>query len=91
MYLSQYIIETKSDYYRLLQTVRDTNQWQDWLVYILNGVAITAQRTIRMVKNIKYLMQEYKLKIRKEFNFYSQDLLNNLFCHPYTNVKCATK
>src|SRR3990167_9327026 len=74
LYLSQYIIETKSDYYQLLQAVRDTNQWEEWVLYMLKGIEITAQRTIRMVKNIKLLMQEYKLKIREEFNFYSQDL-----------------
>jgi Fic family protein len=38
-------------------------------------------------KKIKQLMQEYKLNIREHFNFYSQDLLNNLFSHPYTKIE----
>lgn len=91
LYLSQYIIETKSDYYRLLQRVRDTNQWEEWILYMLKDIEVTAQRTIKMVKSIKQLMQEYKLKIREEFNFYSQDLLNNLFCHPYTKIEFLEK
>lgn len=32
-------------------------------------------------------MQEYKHGIRKNFKFYSQDLLNNLFLHPYTKIE----
>jgi len=91
LYLSQYIIETKSDYYRLLQAVRETNQWEEWILYILKGVEITAQRTILMTKKIKMLMQEYKYKIREEFRFYSQDLLNNIFCHPYTKIEFLEK
>jgi Fic family protein len=87
LYLSQYIIETKSDYYRLLQAVRDTNQWEEWILYMLKAVEITSQRTISMTKKITDLMREYKLKIRENFRFYSQDLLNNLFCHPYTKIE----
>lgn len=87
LYLSQYIIETKSDYYRLLQSVRDTNQWEEWILYVLKGVEITSRQTILSIHKIKELMQKYKHEIRKNFRFYSQDLLNNLFRHPYTKIE----
>lgn len=87
LYLSQYIIETKSDYYRLLQFVRDTNQWEEWILYVLKGVEITSRQTILIIQKIKELMQKYKHEIRKNFRFYSQDLLNNLFRHPYTKIE----
>lgn len=33
-------------------------------------------------------MQNYKLQMRNELqNIYSQDLLNNLFKHPYTKIE----
>jgi Fic family protein len=32
-------------------------------------------------------MMDYKHRIRKSYKFYSQDLLNNLFCHPYTKIE----
>ena len=38
-------------------------------------------------KNIKDLLIEYKHKIRNDYKFYSQDLLNNLFKHPYTKIE----
>jgi Fic family protein len=32
-------------------------------------------------------MQEFKHKLRDNYKFYSQDLLNNLFKHPYTKIE----
>lgn len=87
LHLSRYIIKTKSDYYRLLQSVRDTNNWEEWILYILKGVELTSRQTILIIQKIKELMQKYKHDIRKDFRFYSQDLLNNLFCHPYTKIE----
>ncbi len=31
-------------------------------------------------------MQRFKQHIRSEYKFYSQDLINNIFRHPYTKV-----
>jgi Fic family protein len=49
LYLSKYIIKNKTDYYRLLQ------------------------------------------QLRENYKFYSQDLLNNLFKHPYTKIEFIVK
>lgn len=57
-------------------------------MYILEGVTQTAQATIELIKQIKILMQSYKQKIRTELpKIYSQELLNNLFNHPYTKIE----
>lgn len=88
LYLSRYIIRTKSEYYRLLQAVRENDEWEAWCLYILTGVEQTSQQTIKLIKDIKVLMQDYKHRIRKELpKIYSQDLLNNLFRHPYTRIE----
>ncbi len=87
LYLSRYIIVNKAQYYRLLQRVRDTGEWEDWLLFILAGVEQISRQTIRLVMQIKELMQNYKHRIRQERpKIYSQDLLNNLFRHPYTKI-----
>ena len=31
LYLSQHIVRTKADYYRLLQTVREHDAWEEWV------------------------------------------------------------
>nr|VFJ54269.1 MAG: Fic family protein [Candidatus Kentron sp. DK]VFJ55829.1 MAG: Fic family protein [Candidatus Kentron sp. DK] len=88
LYLSRYIIRTKDAYYRKLQAVRDEEAWEAWIRHILEGVEQTAWETIGLIREIKLLMQEYKHRIRSEFpKIYSQDLLNNLFRHPYTKIE----
>lgn len=87
LYLSRYIIRNKGEYYRLLQAVRDEAAWEEWLLYMTKGVEVTAREAIAMIQAIKGLMQDYKQRIRRELpKIYSQDLLNNLFQHPYTKV-----
>ena len=61
LYLSRYIVQTKSEYYRLLQSVREEG----------NGEAFL----------------DYKHRIREKHKFYRQDLINNLFMHPYTKIE----
>lgn len=88
LYLSRYIISTKGEYYRLLQNVRDTGDWEAWIMYMLDAVEKTSQETIVLVEGIKSLMMDYKHRIRAEFpKYYSQDLINNLFRHPYTKIE----
>ena len=84
LYLSSYIIKNKSDYYRLLQEVRTEGSWEEWIIWMLKGVEITAKETIIVVNKIKKLMDDYKKEIRSNFSFYSHDLINILFKHPYT-------
>jgi len=88
LYLSRYIIRNKDDYYRHLQAVRDTGDWEPWLIYLLQGVEQTARQTIWIIRRIKEIMQDTKHRIRAELpKIYSQDLLNNLFRHPYTRIE----
>lgn len=87
LYLSRYIIENKNDYYRLLQAVRDANDWESWILFMLKGVDVTAKHTIQIIQEIRTLMNAYKVKIRSDFKFYSHDLLNSLFQHPYTKIE----
>lgn len=88
LYLSRAINRTKSDYYRLLQAVRNEGAWEEWVVYMLNSVADTAENTLKLVAGIGRLMAECKNRMRNELpKIYSQELLNNLFRHPYTRIE----
>lgn len=87
LYLSNYIIKHKPDYYRLLQNVRDDNSWEEWLLFMINAVEETSKDTINLIIKIKELMLSFKHRLRDDYKFYSQDLLNNLFKHPYTKIE----
>lgn len=87
LYLSRYINQTKGEYYRLLQAVRTDGAWEEWLLYVLAGVEETAEQTTRLVHSIRNLMQSHKVQMREQLpRVYSQDLLNNIFSHPYSKI-----
>ena len=91
LYLSRYITQNKTEYYHLLQAVRDSNgavaDWQAWVLFMLKGIEVTAAHTITIVNGINRLMAEYKAALRPEFGkSYRHELLNHLFFHPYTKI-----
>ncbi len=87
LYLSRYIIQNKSDYYRLLQEVRTENKMEEWILYMLDGVEQTSLETIELVENIKFTMDKTQIVVKEKLpNIYSKDLIEILFMHPYTKI-----
>jgi Fic family protein len=86
LYLSRAIVRSKADYYRLLQSVREQDQWEEWVRYMLAAVERTATDGIATIQAIKAALMDYKHRIRAGYRFYSQDLINNLFSHPCTKI-----
>ena len=95
LYLSRFIIKNKQEYYQHLQSIRDNTKnaedWIKWILFMLDGIEQIAKETTILIQDIKILMQQYKNKIRGTYNFYSQDLLNNLFKYPYTKIEFIEK
>jgi len=87
LYLSSHIIRNKPDYYRLLQGVRENGDWESWISYMIRGVENTARETIQLIEELKILIVEMQVLLRTRYKFYSQELLNNLFEHPYTKIE----
>ena len=88
LYLSRYINQNKPEYYRLLQAVRDQEAWEEWVLFLLAGVEQTSRQTTSLVFGVRDLMLAHKNRMRSELpRIYSQDLLNNLFRHPYTKIE----
>ena len=87
LYLSRYINRNKTKYYQLLQSVRNSQNWEAWLVFMLNGITETSKRTVTLINGIKVLMQNHKQLIRNHLpQIYSHELINNLYKHPYTKI-----
>jgi len=87
LYLSRYIVLHKTEYYDLLKRVREDGAWEEWIMVMLNAVEETSKRTIIMIEEIRKALRDYKHTIRAKHKFYSQDLINNLFSHPYTKIE----
>jgi len=88
LYLSNYIIKNKHDYYRLLQEVRTDDKWEEWILYMLDGVEKTSIETMHLINDISVMMRETKYTIREKLpKIYSKDLIEILFSHPYTKIE----
>ncbi len=87
LYLSSYLIKEKQDYYRLLKEIRDTDNWENWIYYILHGIEETASHTTILISNIKELLENTIERIKTELpSIYSKDLVETIFEQPYCKV-----
>ncbi len=61
--------------------------WERWVLYMLSAVERTATHSTVIIQAIKALLLEVKHRIRAQYRFYSQDMINNLFSYPYTKIE----
>ncbi len=66
LYLSLYLKTHRTDYYRLLQEVREHGAWEAWLEFFLTGVADTANQAFDAATRIVELFKEDRERITAE-------------------------
>ena len=87
LYLSRYIMQNKSDYYRLLSEVTESQEWEAWILYMLDAVHHTAVWTNNKIKVIMKLMEHTKTFLQSELpKIYSYELLQVIFEQPYCRI-----
>jgi Fic family protein len=88
LYLSSYIIKNKSQYYKLLQEVRTKDNWEEWILYILKAVELTAKDTLSIIESIILLMNNSMNICREKLpkTIYSKELVELVFMQPYTKI-----
>jgi len=92
LYLSSYIIKTKSSYYRLLQEVRKNEAWEEWALYILEGIEETSRLTLEKVRSIKGLLDATVEGIKGRLpKIYSKELAETIFENPYSKIDYLVK
>jgi len=86
LYLSKAIIESKSDYYRLLRQVTVSDAWESWVLYMLDVIQKTAVDTRNKIVAIRELLEKTLDDARKKLpgRVYSKELIELLFHQPYT-------
>jgi Fic family protein len=68
LYLSLYLKAKRTDYYRLLQEVREHGAWEAWLEFFLDGVAQTANQAFDAATQIVDLFKLDRERITGEAN-----------------------
>jgi len=65
LYLSAFFEATRADYYGALQGVHERGEWEDWLVYFLNGVARQSEDALSRAERINALLARWKVEMAK--------------------------
>ena len=87
LYLSRFIIGNKAAYYLLLKGVTHRQQWEPWIVFILEGVEETCAWTTEKIKAIRELMVHTARFVQKGLpKIYSWELVELLFKQPYCRI-----
>jgi Fic family protein len=85
IYLSEYIIKNKIEYYRCLKDVTEKNEWEDYILYMLDMIEVTANNGLKRLNKITVAMEDTAIEIKKKLpKVYSKDLIEILFRLPYT-------
>ncbi|MFN5181480.1 MAG: Fic family protein [Bacteroidota bacterium] len=92
LFLSGYITKHKTEYYRLLQRVRTSNDWESWILFMLKGVEYSANEAIDQVNGIyKIFNTTQEIIQKKKSKIYSKELVELLFEHPYCKSEYLEK
>lgn len=96
LYLSLYLKSNRDEYYRLIQSVRETGDWESWIRFFLTGVIETAQQATDTAKSIIALFEKNKELIEKSGKSTGAILTIHAFMqhHPFattTKIKQKTK
>lgn len=88
LYLSHFIIQNKTDYYAGLRQVTERNAWEQWILYMLGAIAVTAKQTRIKIFRIRDAMSAaQELARTKAPKVYSKDLIELVFELPYCKIR----
>jgi len=87
LHLSRYIIQHKSDYYRLLLAVTRDARWQPWVEFMLTAVSETAEWTSAKIRAANALFEHTTRYVRhRDPAIYSRELVEQIFIQPYCRI-----
>jgi len=87
LYHSRGIIRRKDDYYNLLREVTFEQNWEDWILFILQVIEESAGWTNQKIRSIREYREEVKKDLKlKVPKIYSNELLDVLFEQPYCQI-----
>lgn len=85
IYLSEYIIKHKADYYKSLRGVTESNDWENYILYMLDMIEETSNKGLERLNKITTTMAKTAAEIKAKLpKIYSKDLIEILFRLPYT-------
>ena len=90
LYLSHYFRRYQQTYYDLLQSVRDTGDWESWLAFFLRGVNAVSIEATETARRILALREEHRTVVTEQFGRTAGNghrVLDRLYEHPIVSAK----
>ena len=85
IYLSEYIIKNKAEYYNCLRGVTERNDWENYVLYMLDMIEETSIKGLDRLNKITSSMMKTSEELKEKLpKIYSKDLVEILFRLPYT-------
>lgn len=87
LYLSRYVLQNKATYYERLRAVTEREEWEPWVLFMLEAVEQTALDSLQRIERIgKALEESYdasKIALGRRYN---KALTELIFQQPYTRI-----
>jgi Fic family protein len=82
-YLSEYLEIHREEYYQRLRDISQNKDWNGWIAFFMQAVAIQAKENSRKVRLIMKLYEDMKVKIQEiTHSQYTVKLLDAIFSRP---------
>jgi Fic family protein len=92
LYLSSYIVKYKTEYYQLLRSVTEKENWHDWIMFILTALIETSQLTAQKIKEMLLLKERFEKEMKEVLgSSFSYELLQLMFSLPYLKIDLLEK
>jgi Fic family protein len=93
LYLSVFFKQYRDSYYRLLQQVRLTGDWEAWLLFFVDAIAATANQAVTTAQELNQLLAADKARLAElgRLAGSATQILDALFAHPISNIAALTR
>lgn len=88
LYLSRYFIQNRKDYYRLLLEVTSKQNWEEWILFVVQGIEETSIWTRSKIAAVNELLS-HTCEFAREHSgkIYSYELVSLIFEQPYCRIQ----
>ena len=84
IFLSSYILDHRNDYYKNLRGVTEKEEWESWILYMLDMIEKTSLVALKRMADIRSLMDRMSVEIRNALpKIHSMEMIEALFHLPY--------
>lgn len=86
LYLSGHIVRNKAEYYRLLRGVTGSGDWESWVLFMVESVAVSARETHQTIDELTAAQSETVSQIRALGLQHAAELGELLYTQPYIRI-----